>query len=296
MGMKVLVTGSSGFVGRRVVLRLLDEGHKVIAYDLKPLILQNYSSRSICIITGDLSLGEGFNRIVWEELDVIIHLAAAGVKASRRVWSECVSVNILGTAQLLKSIGSISTFPLVVYPQTFYERFLGDIHEFTNNPYIVTKDAATQIVKLWADINVNASIVIGTFFQVYGPNDDAGNVLNYIAECLRRGVTAELGSGRGLRDWIYIDDLVDAIIKASSTSAKGIQYFDFGTGELTSLMSVAQTLTRLLGRPSDLLDFDPRRDRGDLTLNCCARNLLPGWKPEYSLERGLTSLVHEIST
>ena len=292
--MRVLVTGASGFIGNHLLPRLLDEGHDVIAYDLKTTISQNHSFEHTRIMTGDLSTGEGLDQIVWEDVDVVVHLASAGVKASKRDWHECISVNIVGTEQLIHAMSCISTPPLLVYPRTFYEDYLSEIPSLEKNPYIVTKKAGTKIVELWARDNKNARVVFGTIFQAYGAEDDPVNVLTYTANCLRNGVTAELGSGNGLRDWIYIYDLVDAFVKTLSLSGNRIQYYDFGTGKLTSIKEVVKTLAQLLEKPLNLLNFDPERDKGDVELKAKANNFVPGWKPHFSMKEGLTHLINNL--
>ena len=294
MGMSVFVTGASGFVGRHLLSRLLDEGHNVIAYDLKPPVSPNYSGRHTHIITGDLSSGEGLEQIVWEEVDAVVHLAAAGVKASQRNWSECVSVNIVGTEQLLHAMSQVSPTPLLVYPRTFYEDYLNEISGLEKNPYIVTKTAATKIVELWASDNKNANVVFGSIFQAYGAGDDPGNILTYTTNCLKNGVAAELGCGNTLRDWIYIDDLVDAFTRALKINGNKIQYFDFGTGQLTSIKQVVVKLAGLMGCSNDLLSFDSKRNRDDTELISYAKKFLPGWKPQVSLEEGIINYLNSL--
>ena len=294
MGMRVLVTGANGFVGHHLVPRLLDKGHNVITYGLKPPFFQDYSCGYTHIITGDLSSGEELDQIVWKDVDAVIHLSAAGVKASRRIWSECISVNIVGTEQLIHAMSNISTPPLLVYPRTFYEDYVNKLSGLKKNPYIVTKAAGTKIVELWARDNKNARVVFGTIFQAYGTRDDSGNILSYTADCLRDGIPVKLGSGKSLRDWIYIDDLVDAFIRSLNVSGNRIQYFDFGTGELTSLKGAVETLARLMGSSNDLLQFDPGRDREDAELTACAKKLLPDWEPRFSVEMGLTHFIDNV--
>ena len=294
MGMSVFVTGASGFVGRHLLSRLLDEGHNVIAYDLKPPVSPNYAGRHTHIITGDLSSGEGLDQIVWEEVDAVVHLAAAGVKASRRNWSECVSVNIVGTETLLHAMSQVSPTPLLVYPRTFYEDYLNKIPGLEKNPYIVTKTAATKIVELWASDNKNANVVFGSIFQAYGAGDDPGNILTYTTNCLKNGVAAELGCGNRLRDWIYIDDLVDAFTIALKVNGNKIQYFDFGTGQLTSIKKVVVKLAGLMGCSNDQLSFDSKRDRDDTELISCAKKFLPVWKPQVSLEEGIINYLNSL--
>ena len=73
-----------------------------------------------------------------------------------------------------------------------------------------------------------------------------------------------------------------------------IQYFDFGTGQLTSIKEVVQTLAKLLGKPLSLLDFNHELDRGDISLKAKARNFLPGWEPHFSLDKGLPRFLDSL--
>jgi len=294
MGMRVLLTGANGFVGRHLLPRLLGEGHDVITYDLNPPITQDHSCGHLDIITGDLSSGEGLDQIVWEDVNAVIHLAAAGVKASQRNWYDCVSVNLIGTEQLIHAMNHVFTPPLLIYPRTFYEKYLNEFPDLKSNPYVVTKAAGTRVVELWASGNENACVVFSTIFQVYGPGDDPNSVLTYAAGCLRNKVITQLGSGRGLRDWIYIEDLVDAFIRALSLSGNRIQNFDFGTGKLTSLKEMVEILAKLLGSSNDLLQFNPKRDRGDTELVSGAEKTLQDWEPNFSIEAGLTRFVNSL--
>jgi UDP-glucose 4-epimerase len=294
--MRILVTGASGFIGFYLLPRLLTEGHNVIAFDLKFHISKDYKHGQVQFITGDLSSGEGLDQISWECVDVVVHLASAGVKASKRDWHDCIFVNIIGTNQLLNHMSKLDKPPLLIYPRTFYEDYLSEIPSLEKNPYVVTKNATTKIVESWSKHNKNARVVIGTIFQAYGPMDDSENILNYTKNCLRKGVLAELGSCRGMRDWIYIYDLVDAFVKSLSLFGSRIQYYDFGTGKLTSIKEVVETLAKLIDRPLNLLNYDHNRDRGDIKLKAKAETFVPGWKYNYDVNSGLKSFVEKIGT
>ena len=294
MGMRVFVTGVSGFIGRHLLPRLLDKGYDVICYDIKPPVFQGHAYDQTHTIIGDLTSGEGLDEIIWEEVDAVIHLAAAGVKASGRNWPGCVSVNIIGTEQIIHAISRVSPQPLLIYPRTFYENCITETTDLINDPYIVTKTAATKIVELWASNNKSARVIFCTIFQAYGSGDDPGNILAYTANCLKDGVKAKLGSGKGLRDWIYIDDLVDAFIKVLNVTGNNIQYFDFGSGKLTSIKNVVLKLSDLMGYSNDLISFDSNRDRPDTGLMSFAKEFLPEWKANVSLDEGIINYIKDL--
>lgn len=288
--MNIFLTGATGFIGRHLVPRLLKEGHNLISYSSSQYNGPISSNRHSHIV-GDISQGEGLDNVYWHEIDAIIHLAAFGTISVRKSdWYKCVSVNIIGIEYLIHAISQISSPPLLIYIRTFLEDYLGDFPNFRNNPYIVTKKAGTDIVKMWASGNKNAQVIFCTIFQAYGPGDDPRSVLPYTENCLRKGMPAKLGSGGGYRDWIYIDDLMDAFVRILNVSGNRIQYFDLGTGKLTSLKEIVETLSTLMGVSRDLLQFDPRRDRGDTELKAYAKRIPPDWKPMYSIKEGLANI------
>jgi len=77
-------------------------------------------------------------------------------------------------------------------------------------------------------------------------------------------------------------------------SGNKIQYFDFGTGQLTSIKQVVVKLAGLMGCSNDLLSFDSKRDRDDSELISCAKKFLPGWKPQVSLEEGIINYLNSL--
>ena len=82
--MKILITGSQGFIDLKLTASLLEKGHELVLYDFSPI--NNYSKSENLNLIGnsDISTSQNFNLIPWNELDYIFHLASAGVKLSGR--------------------------------------------------------------------------------------------------------------------------------------------------------------------------------------------------------------------
>jgi len=282
--MKIAITGSSGFVGRQVSRKLAEAGHELYLYDIRHPA--DASGATVFPIIGNLVTGEGLGDIPWNKLDIVVHLAAAGVKASRRTWTECLQVNVIGTQQILERLRMVENPPRLAYAQTFYENHL-TVPSFSENPYVATKKTASDLIQIY-QLKTGAPVTSATLYQAYGPGDDAGNVLSYIVNQLRQNQPALLGSGRGLRDWIYLDDLVDGLVAAIAAPPGE---YDLGTGELHSLRTVAEKLADLMPVSRSLLIFNPEKDRGDIDITDCAQRIVPGGLSYRTLDEGLRNLI-----
>jgi len=289
--MTILVTGHSGFVGRHVVPELVASGHEVICYGRRAPAAE----LSCRFIQGDLGAQGGFDEIPWSKIEGVLHLATAGVKASTRHGNadECLRVNVTGLLTLLDTLRARAPhLSRVVITPTFYELALRDHPALYADPYIATKYIATQAFKVWAS-GFAGQASMAMLFQVYGPGDDSGNVLSYIVGRLRAGEVAHLGSGHGLRDWIYIDDVVSGLVQLFNGHLHpGLHSHDLGSGHLQSIRHMAENIAQAMRVAPDRLEFDPGRDRPDRGLILAAIHPLPGWVPRIDLATGIHNLIH----
>lgn len=289
--MTILVTGHSGFVGRHVVPGLIACGHDVICYGRRAPAV----GMRCRYVQGDLVLRGGFDEIPWAEIEGVLHLATAGVKASTRLGKadECLRVNVTGLLTLLDTLRARAPrLARVVITPTFYELALSDHPALYADPYIATKYIATQAFKVWAS-GFAGQASMAMLFQAYGPGDDSGNVLSYIVSRLRAGEVARMGSGHGLRDWIYIDDVASGLVQLFNGNLhSGLHSHDLGSGQLHSIRHMAESIARALGVAPDRLEFDASRDRPDRGLTLAAIHPLPGWKPRTDLTTGIHHLIH----
>lgn len=295
---KVLIIGANGFIGKHLISKLIQLQYKVIAFDL-----QQGDLKGVDYIVGDIVTGNSFEKVPWEELDVVIHLAAAGVKAKSREWLPCSMVNVIGTQHLLYALEKLPNPPLLLATRTFYENHLSEGSPFAENPYVVTKNISSELIKLWAAQSDKRRVIIGTVFQAFGTGDSAGNVLSYAVSKLKAGEIATFGSGKIQRDWIYIDDLIGALV-ASFVNAleitnifkdNNVLSYDYGTGELTSLRKILEKLVDISGLSQKLFVFDASRDRNDTEVEDRAVIKVPRWQPSLSLDQALVKIYNESS-
>lgn len=245
-------------------------------------------------VIADVSTGEGFDQVPWASLDAVVHLAASGVKASHRVWRDALEVNVVGTQRLLTAVKQrASRTPAVFLARTFYEHLIEQSPALLENPYIATKHAGSELGLLWAG-DYPGRVILGTFFQVYGPGDNAGNVLSYAARELKAGREAIFGSGKGLRDWIYITDAAAAVVAAVIEKQTGLREIDIGTGQLTSIRAMIEQLLAIAGCSNNKVTFDSAKDRPDVDITLAARNYVTGWRPAFGAREGLINLYQTL--
>lgn len=286
--MRILLTGASGFLGRSVLQKLLDQGYKVWALGRRATGIQ---SRDLAEITWDMTAELPAGQIPWQEIDAILHLAASGVKAAHRDWADALQVNVGATIRLLTAAQrNAPKKPRVVVTRTFYEHLVRQAPALRNNPYIATKVMASEFVKDWSQDH-HWPVTMATVFQIYGPGDDSSSVLSYAARQFATRKPALFGSGLGCRDWLFVDDAADAIVSLLECRDPGLNEWDVGSGQLTSIRQMVETLAAIPNSGAGELDFDPMRDRPDVDLKLVATRFPPDWRPRVSPAEGLPQLL-----
>jgi nucleoside-diphosphate-sugar epimerase len=291
--MKLFVTGATGFLGSHFLCVALEKGYKVTA-----LRRSAASKPRFALPVMPRWLEKGLSDVTADDLtghDVVVHLAAAGVKASARSWPEALEVNVLGTISLFEAARRcFGGPPAFVMTRTFYEDLVVQEPKLNENPYVATKRVASEAVRLSAG-DYKAPVVSVRVFQVYGPLDEPTNVLSYAAAQFARREKAQFGSGRGRRDWIRVRDAAEGLLAAVG-SVQGmphatVQDIDLGSGQLFSIREMVEKLASIAGLDADVAcDFDPGRDRADVGLELAALKPLHADARSAEPEAGLREL------
>lgn len=293
--MKVCITGASGFVGRKLAARFLEEGHRVIGVDLYADDSEFVEHPHFKFCPADLANPQAVAEIPLEDVDLLYHLAAAGVKIATRHWPLCIKVNIIGTANLFQSllmrVKDGRPVPRIVYTKSYYEDHLNSIPAFQDNPYVMSKVAATRWIEVLSAVYPR-SIATAKVFQVYGPGDDPNNVLSYAARTLKAGKKATFSSGKSLRDWIYIDDFIEGLKACGEDQGAGLHYYDLGSGKRYSIREMVESIAEIVDASPSLLTFDPSKDRGDTVIDDWARQPPPAWYVNNDTMTGLRKLIN----
>jgi UDP-glucose 4-epimerase len=293
-GHRALVTGASGFVGSRLLDRLLDEGVQVDAVSRA-----ERTSADVQWWTGDVCDAERMVEIVREaKPDVLFHLASY-VSGSRALDAVLPTfhANLVSTVNVLLAAAEVGC-RRVILAGSLEEPDCASGEPVPVSPYAAAKFAAGAYGRMFFSLH-GVPVVTLRIFMVYGPGQhDETKLVPYVITSLLRDDPPKLASGSRPVDWIYVDDVVDALVRSANADRADGATIDVGSGLLTPVRSVVESIARLIPS-SPAPQFGARPDRPKERVRKAdverAGSLL-GWAPNTSLERGLAATVDWYAT
>jgi len=305
-----LVTGAAGFIGSRLVERLLADKFEVIGIDsFNPFYDSNVKRRNIqnALANPNFQLiqsalqDDALNHIV-KKPDLIFHQAGQpGVQGSWGIeFERYLTNNVLATRTLLeyaKKIGSVKRF-VAASSSSVYGDIEGQVSEQALprpiSPYGVTKLAAEHLCTLYGS-QFGLETVSLRYFTVYGPRQRPDMAISRIIESAITGANfGMVGDGRQLRDFTFVDDVVEANLLAASNEVRPGSVFNVGGGSPVAIGDVISLVESFTGKPVRRLPAgdrkgDPRITSADSEL---ARTHL-NWQPKFTIEEGLQLQIKE---
>lgn len=307
---RILVTGGAGFLGSHLCERLLNDGHDVICLDnfftgSKANILHLINRPYFELIRHDVI------NPIFLEVDEIFNLACpASPIHYQHNAIKTVKTSVMGTINMLglaKRVGAkilqASTSEVygdpTVHPQP--ESYWGNVNPIGPRAcYDEGKRCAETLCMSYYQQN-RVKIKIARIFNTYGtrmsPND--GRVIsNFIVQALQNKDITIFGSGDQTRSFIYVDDLLEALIRLMDTGDEVTGPVNIGNANEFSISDLAQLIINITGSQSKIvfenlpLD-DPKQRKPDISL---AKQLLDNWEPQISLEKGLEKTIDYFKT
>jgi UDP-glucose 4-epimerase len=303
---RALVTGGAGFIGSNLVNRLIDEGtHVLVVDDLSSGKLERLSfARS----EGEVMFHQmDIRRPEIEDLfdrfrpDVVFHLAAQ-IDARKSVVDpvEDVSINVVGGVNVMRAAAasgvarivfsssggaSFGTTDVLPTPETAPRR--------PESPYGVSKMVTDSYLRYFADAHDLEYVSLG-FSNVYGPWQDPHGEAGVVAIFARMLLSGEaptiFGDGSITRDYVFVEDVVDACVRAAEKG--GNVYVNIGTGRETTLTELYRLIAGAVG--SSIAPIYAPGKVGDVPRSCLdaskAGDVL-GWEPWVTLEEGIAQTV-----
>jgi UDP-glucose 4-epimerase len=296
--MNFLITGAAGFLGSSIANQLAREGHQVRGLDDLSTGDPQALSPDVHFTRGDVNDRPKLWTLL-QEVDCVYHLAArVSVPESILYPREYNAVNVGGTVSLMEAMRDVGV-RRVVFASSGAIYGTQDIQPLTegqtprpNSPYAVSKLAAEYYIRtiggLWGIETVSLRI-----FNAYGPGQHlpASNppvVPYFLRQAVRNGTLVINGDGKQTRDYVYVDDVVSAMVAAATAPDLNGLVINIGSGKETSIRALANLVLKVTGSHTNII-YSAQASGGvsrlcaDLSL--AAKKL--NYKPSISLEEGL---------
>ena len=224
--MRILITGSSGYIGSALTDKALKAGFIVHCLDVSP------SKRTIndteIFHAIDLTDIKAVTNLFQDyTFDVVFHLAAiAGISDSKSVPIDAINVNIIGTANIIESIRLYSSKTQLIFASTVY------VHSNHGSIYAATKKCCELLIEKYSEeYNVNYTFL--RFGSVYGPG---ANDFNFVNNTLLKAISGEEltydGTGNEVREYIHVEDATELAIRVIGSEYYGCTYMITGSQKI----------------------------------------------------------------
>jgi UDP-glucose 4-epimerase len=296
--MRFLITGSAGFLGSALANHLVKEGHHVRGID-------DLSAGNPDAMDGDVHFTRGDindRPKLWtllQDIDCVYHLAARVAVAESVLYpEEYNAVNVGGTVSLMEAMRDVGVSRVVfissgaVYGEQTTQPLKENAKPNPGSPYAVSKLASEYYVhtigRLWGIDTLSLRV-----FNAYGPGQGLPVahppvIPNFLRQAVKEGTIVIHGDGKQTRDYVYIDDVVRAMVAASSAPVTKNMTINIGSGVETSIRELVQMILLRTKSEAEII-YNPRSDPGVPRMRAdlaSAKDRL-NYQPQISLEEGL---------
>jgi UDP-glucose 4-epimerase len=305
---RVLITGGLGFLGSSLALRLLDLGAEVTVIDnLNPLYggnpfnLHDAQGR-VAIVRDDIRNEKILGPLV-AQADVLFHLAAqVSYIDSLAMPYEDLDLNAKGTLTILECCRSLNPRMRLVFSSSrmTYGKVEADLVTETSptNPlslYGIHKLTAEKYLLMYfKDFGIPSTVVRLT--NPYGPRQQIKHskyslVGWFVRQAMEGKVIKIFGDGAQLRDYIFVDDVVGAMLRCAETPRAAGEVINVGSGRSTRFRDMVSEVLRCVnGGSMEFVAWPENYERvetGDIAVDISKLKALTGWQPQYTLEEGI---------
>jgi UDP-glucose 4-epimerase len=316
--MRTLVTGAAGFIGSTLVDRLLADGHQVVGIDnLRTGIAANLESAlsgegmnagRFTLVQVDIQAPELCDIVAGTNPDVIFHLAAqVDLRASVSDPQFDARSNVLGTINLCEATRRAGV-KKIVYAASGGSRYGAPtrlpVDESTPvrplSPYAVAKLAGELYLGAYAGMYGMAPICLA-LANVYGPRQnphgEAGVIAVFGSALITGRPVTVFGDGTAARDYVYVDDVVDAFVRAGEAPPSVTGTYNIGTGRQTTVTEVHRLISSVLDEsPTPRYAAAVTGELHAIALDAAKAREDLGWKPAIDIGEGIQRTIQWLRT
>ena len=296
--MNFLITGAAGFLGSALANRLAREGHQVRGIDDLSTGDPQSLSPDVLFTRGDVNDRPKLWTLL-QDVDCVYHLAARVLVAESILYPrEYNAVNVGGTVSLMEAMRDVGVRRVVfissgaVYGDQGEQPLREDAPLNPHSPYAVSKLSAEYYVRTIGDLWSIETVCLRVF-NAYGPGQHLPAshppvIPNFLRQAVRGGTLVMHSDGSQTRDYVFVDDVVNAMVAAATAPGVERLRINVGSGTETSIRELANLVIQVTKSKAEVM-YNPRTNAGvsrmcaDLTL---ARDKL-GYRPRVSLAEGL---------
>jgi dolichol-phosphate mannosyltransferase len=298
--MKCLITGASGFVGANLARRILRDGHEthvLLRAGHQPWRLKEIESQ-LQIHAVDLAHADEVREAIRQiQPGWVFHLAAYGAYPTQTGFARMVDINLMGTVSLLDACAETGV-DAFVYTGSSSEYGYKDHppHEDEvlepNSHYAITKAAATHYCQFAARTSKVKAVCV-RLYSIYGPYEEPSRLIPTLISHGLRGTLPPLVSPKTARDFVYVEDAVEALICIAKSPHPGAVY-NLCSGVQTSLGTVVETARKLMKIEAEPVWSSMERRSWDTDIwvgspDALAKDL--GWKVTTDFASGLQRTI-----
>ena len=289
----VLVTGASGFIGGHLVRSLVRQGFDVVSVFHRAGFQEDKRHFRV-----DLRDTSGVHKLFRQfRFSAVVHLAASGVSAEAENFADLVGVNTLATAALAR-----------IALANGVERFLyiGSAFEYRPQAHAMDESTPLGAPNLYGASKAAGWLLLDTLyrleglplvtmrpFSIYGPGENPAKLVPYVILQALRREPIRLTLGSQVRDYVFVEDVLEALRLALTGPAAVGQIFNIGTGpqEAKSVRQLVEEILATMSVPLRLCWFDrasrSRRDPPYLVSDPSKAHIELGWRPRVRFSEGL---------
>ncbi|GAH24932.1 unnamed protein product [marine sediment metagenome] len=269
--MRILITGSRGFIGAHLVEALKKRKHEVTELDLE--------------------LGNDITKEIKGNYDIIYHLAAYSLIKTRDNPRKAIDVNIKGTLNVLELARKCNAKVIFSSASSVYGIPFYDVVKETDpiqpvSIYGTTKASAEILIETYNKL-YSVDYLIFRFTNVYGPEQKTGVIPSFIDSIGNNAPVVIFGSGNQTRDFVYVGDVVHFLLRVKEPNKKNMT-LNLGSGIATSIIELAVMCTEIMGKQNEIINRPVERDeRWGFSADMTRFNEVFNEVPKSSLKEGL---------